>query len=205
MCYELAFVNLLATQSAAVAQKCSYFTSQPCYNRLVLTKTVAGAGRPWLSVDGIGLGPSSPYRRSDIPSLRDGGNTDKCIVSYSSDLLSCILSRFCLLVCPLKLTKSMATIRVIFESNISVVCVKYEQLMIQIREHVIHNEVRWTANLRALYTEPRVLLDSCWSPSAVHQESTWSPTGVHQEFTRSPTGVHQEFTRSPTGVQLESN
>ena len=35
----------------------------------------------------------------------------------------------------------------------------------------------------ALYTEPWVLLDSCWSPSAVRQESNWSPPGVHQEFT----------------------
>jgi len=65
---------------------------------------------------------------------------------------------------------------------------------------------------RALYTEPRVLLDSCWSPSTVQKESTWSPSGVDQESIRSPSRVHSESMwslhsesiRSPTGVYMDS-
>jgi len=93
----------------------SYLNSQRWYNWLVLTKTVARAGRLWLTVDGLGLGPLSLYRRSDLSSLRDAVNADKRAALYSSDPPSCILTRFCLLIYSVKHTKPTSMIRAMFE------------------------------------------------------------------------------------------
>ena len=81
---------------------------------------------------------------------------------------------------------------------------------------------------RVLYTDPRVQIDSTWSPCGVHLEFIWSPSGVHLEslpfnleYFRSPHGVHVESSGlhinkwslsrhhfksiwSPSGVDLES-
>jgi hypothetical protein len=50
---------------------------------------------------------------------------------------------------------------------------------------------------RALYTEPRVRLES----SGVHLHSRRTPSGVQAESRRSPSGVQEESKRSPEGVQ----
>jgi hypothetical protein len=73
------------------------------------------------------------------------------------------------------------------------------------------------ANFGALYTEPRVRLESLGvrlhsrrTPGGVQAESRRSPNGVqedlpgvHKESTRSPQGVQQELTRSPSGVHKD--
>src|SRR6266436_1127366 len=49
---------------------------------------------------------------------------------------------------------------------------------------------------RALYTEPRVRLESKRSPNGVQEDLP----GVHKESTRSPAGVDKESIRSPQGL-----
>ena len=57
---------------------------------------------------------------------------------------------------------------------------------------------------RALYTEPRVRVESGWSPPTLQAESRWSPSGVQEEFRQSLGGVHEESRRSPSGVHPEA-
>src|ERR1700683_277714 len=61
---------------------------------------------------------------------------------------------------------------------------------------------------RGSYTEPRILMDSIWSPGKhleVCQESTWSPSGVHQESPWSPSASsHCALPKNPARLLMES-
>src|ERR1700734_3430273 len=63
-------------------------------------------------------------------------------------------------------------------------------------------------SLGGSYTEPRILMDSIWSPGKLLelcQESTWSPSGVHQESPWSPSASsHCALPKNPAGLQVYS-